>query len=59
MLESINASVPLVGLPFFTDQQHNLVAVQYYEIGKLVSLDNLETDLLPAVEEILDDPTEK
>lgn len=53
LLEAINASVPVVGSPFFSDQYHNLAAVEYHQIGKLLPLEKFETDLLAAVDEIL------
>lgn len=56
LLESVNSSVPVVGLPFFSDQQHNMALVEYYEIGLTLQTDEIETNLLKTVQEVLKNP---
>lgn len=55
LLESINYSVPVVGVPFFTDQQHNIALIEYLGIGKGLNSDFNRNELLSAVEEVSSD----
>ncbi|XP_065217119.1 UDP-glycosyltransferase UGT4-like [Planococcus citri] len=56
LIESVNFSVPLIGIPFFTDQQHNMALVESLGIGKTLPL-NPSSDLLSrSVQEVLTDP---
>lgn len=56
LIESVNYSVPLIGVPFFTDQQHNMALVEHLGIGKTLNIDFKESHLLSAVKEMLSDP---
>lgn len=57
MLESIYSSVPILGIPFFTDQHHNTAIIEKLKIGKKASTEASEEDLLTAVKELLSNET--
>jgi len=55
--ESIQAGVPIIAIPFFTDQLHNAAIVKDKNIGILLGRENLnEVGLTEALEKILLDP---
>lgn len=57
LLESMNASVPVVGIPFFGDQPYNMAMVEYYELGKkIVAMDQIVSELPGKIEEVLNNP---
>ena len=58
LLESLNASVPLIGIPFFGDQQHNIAKVEYFEIGTTLNIENMDdvpNELRLKINEVLHD----
>lgn len=55
--ESIQAGVPIIAIPFFTDQLHNAAVVKDKNLGILLGRENLhETGLTEALKKILLDP---
>lgn len=52
-MESLNASVPVIGIPFFGDQYHNVALAEYYQIGLGVKLDDISSDLPIKINEVL------
>lgn len=56
MLEAVKYSVPIIGVPFFTDQQHNIALTEHYGMGKELSQDWNETELVNNIKEVLSTP---
>lgn len=56
ILEGLNASVPLIGIPFFGDQTYNMAIVDYYEIGITLQVDDVPKELSSKIEEVLQNP---
>jgi len=55
-LESINASVPLVGIPIYSDQYSNMAAIENYGVGKVLPLEEVSARLSADVKEVLHNP---
>jgi len=55
-LEALNASVPLIGIPFFVDQRHNMAIVEYYEIGTTVNINHISEELPLKIDQVLNNP---
>ncbi|KAK7574486.1 hypothetical protein V9T40_011677 [Parthenolecanium corni] len=53
LLESLNASVPFLGIPFFGDQLHNLLKAEYFGIGTALNIDDISTELPLKINEVL------
>lgn len=52
-METLNASVPVVGIPIFSDQHYNLAVMEYYEMGTMLQLEEVPTKLASRVDEVL------
>lgn len=55
-LESINASVPLLGIPMFTDQYYNMAAAEHFGIGRMIPFKEVSVRLSAEIKEILNNP---
>nr|QPA18369.1 UDP-gluconosyltransferase [Trialeurodes vaporariorum] len=60
MIEAINFAVPVIGMPFFADQAHNLAYAEQYGYGLTIKYTNLTHDsLLWSMKTVLQDPKYK
>lgn len=54
-METINAGVPILCLPFFTDQYYNAAIIEHYAIGKKANMELSGEELFSIISELLID----
>ncbi|KAK7574409.1 hypothetical protein V9T40_011600 [Parthenolecanium corni] len=55
-LESINASVPFVGIPILSDQYYNMAAAEHFGIGRMVPFEKVSVKLFSEIQDVLYNP---